>query len=118
MPSTRRWCTADNTDCTALTYHGGLVQHSPQTDYMLFWMPAGHEHPLGLPVRADTWLGQIAFYDYSISTPFSVDQQFYDTSGTGGAKQFVPFAITSGGTLKDTQPYPQTAAATTAWRSV
>jgi PKD repeat protein len=73
---------------------------------MLFWMPAGHNIPSAYRSGLNTWLNQIAFYDYSVSTPFSVDQQFYDNSGSGGTKRFVPYGITNGGSLIDTDPYP------------
>src|SRR5436309_3387221 len=43
-PSLAAACTADNTDCTRLTYHGGAVQHA-EKNYLLFWTPSGH----GLP---------------------------------------------------------------------
>jgi hypothetical protein len=97
-------CIADNTDCTTLTYHGGAVQHA-ERDYMLFWTPAGHGIPSAYRAGMNAWLNEVAAADYTAGNLFSVDQQFYDTL-TGGAKRFVPYAITNGGTLIDTAAYP------------
>lgn len=98
-------CNAENSDCAALNYHGGPVQHA-ERDYLFFWTPAGHGTPPAYRAGMASWLSDFAGVDYTAGNPFSVDQQYSDTSGPGGAKNFVPYAITNGGTLIDTAAYP------------
>ena len=98
-------CIADNTDCTALTYHGGAVMHAEKF-YMLYWTPAGHAVPSAYRAGLNAWMNEFAGASYTAGNLFSVDQQFYDTSGPAGAKRFVPYAITNGGQLIDTNAYP------------
>lgn len=98
-------CVADGTDCTALTYHGGTVMHG-ETFYQLFWTPSGHAVPAAYQSGLNTFLNTHVAYNYLPYTMFSVDQQFYDTMGAGGAKRFVPQALYNAGQLVDTSPYP------------
>jgi PKD repeat protein len=99
-------CIADHTDCTLLTYHGGAVMHA-QKFYMLFWTPSGHGLPSAYKAGLNSWMNEVAAADYTAGNLFSVDQQFYDT--LSGPKRFVPYAITNGGSLVDTAPYPANA---------
>jgi PKD repeat protein len=94
-----------NTNCTALTYHSGPVQHG-EKDYLFFWTPSGHEAPGTYVSGLQTWLNQVAAADYSAGNPFAVTQQYYDFSGTGGAKSFVPYAVENAGTVVDADSYP------------
>jgi PKD domain len=98
-------CIADNADCTALTYHGGAVMQG-EKDYMLFWNPTGHSLPSAYKYGLNAWLSEVANNSAIDSDVFAVDEQFYDTKGTGGAKRFVPYSITDGGMLSDTDAYP------------
>jgi PKD repeat protein len=97
-------CIADNTDCGLLTYHHGAVMHAERF-YELFWTPSGHGLPSAYKAGLGSWLTEVAAADYTPTNLFSVDQQFYDTL-SGGAKRFVPYAITNGGQLTDTDAYP------------
>jgi PKD repeat protein len=98
-------CLADNTDCTVLSYHGGPVQHA-EKDYMLFWTPAGHALPSAYKLGLNNWLNENVAIDYTAGNLFAIDQEFYDTSGPSGAHRFVPYGITNGGMLTDTDAYP------------
>ena len=104
-PAPNSPCNAEHSDCTALSYNGGPVQHA-EKDYLLFWTPSGHTAPSAYRSGMATWLNGIAADDYTHLTPISVNQQYYDLSGHGGAKSFVPFGVTNGGSLIDTHPYP------------
>jgi hypothetical protein len=104
-PAVGAACNADNTDCTKLTYGGGPVQHA-EKDYLFFWTPPGHGAPSAYRVGMSTWLNEIAAADYRSGNPLGVDQQYYDNSGPGGRQNFVPYAVTNGGTLIDTAAYP------------
>jgi hypothetical protein len=96
-------CIADNTDCTALTYHGGLVMHAERF-YQLIWAASGYTVPASYETGLNTFLNTMAAEDYTPATMFGVDQQFYDT--VGGGKHFVPYALVNGGQIIDTNPYP------------
>jgi hypothetical protein len=98
-------CNAENSDCTALTYNGGPVQHSERV-YLFFWAPRGHGVPPAYRGGMASWLNDMAGGDYTSGNPFSVNQQYYDKSGPSGAKNFVPYGITDGGTIIDTTAYP------------
>jgi PKD repeat protein len=98
-------CIADGSDCTALTYHGGPVMHA-ETFYLYFWTPAGHALPSAYKAGLKQWLTEIAQKNYTPGNVFGVDQQFYDNSGPGATKRFVPYAIKNAGSLTDTNAYP------------
>ncbi len=98
-------CNADGGDCTALSYNGGPVQHG-ETDYLLFWTPAGYSAPNEYVSGIQTWLDEVAGADYTQGNPFAIDQQYYDLSGPGGTKSFVPYGIVDGGAFIDTDTYP------------
>jgi PKD repeat protein len=97
-------CDAEGEDCTKLSYKGGPVQHG-ETDYLFFWAPAGHTLPREYVAGMQTWLSEIAAADYSPDNQFAVDQQYYDLSGPGATKSFVPNAIDDAGTVRDSDPY-------------
>jgi len=98
-------CNAENSDCTTLSYGGGPVQHA-EKDYLFFWTPAGHNAPSAYRLGMNSWLTEIGAADYTSGNPISVDQQYYDDSGPGGAHNFVPYAVVDGGMLIDTDAYP------------
>ena len=99
-------CNAENSDCTKLTYGGGPVQHA-EKDYLLFWTPSGHSAPSAYRGAMSGWLSELASSTFWLfGNPVTVNQQYYDNSGPGGAHNFVPYAITNGGTLIDTAAYP------------
>ncbi len=93
------------TDCSALTYHGGPVQHA-ESDYLLFWDPSGYTLPGSYITGMQTWLSEVAAADGTKSNPFSVNTVYYDNSGAGGTPSYVPYAIQNAGTINDTDPYP------------
>ncbi|HLL93254.1 MAG TPA: hypothetical protein VK252_09970, partial [Solirubrobacteraceae bacterium] len=96
-------CDAEGEDCTKLSYKGGPVQHG-ETDYLFFWAPAGHTLPSEYVSGMQTWLSKVAAADYSPTNQFAVDQQYYDLSGPGGTKRFVPYAVEDAGTVRDSDP--------------
>jgi hypothetical protein len=94
------------TDCSALTYHFGPVQHGAQNEYSIFWAPAGHSFPSVYTSGLSTWWSNVQKDDYKASNVFAVTQQYYDLSGPGGAKAFVPYGITKKSQTIDTHAYP------------
>jgi hypothetical protein len=97
---------------TPLVYHGGPVQHA-ERDVLFFWGPQSFVNS-SYATGMQTWLSSLAAGDYSpgntlgtqVGNPISVTQQYYDRSGPGASKNFVPLAVKNGGTVKDTDPYP------------
>lgn len=94
------------TDCTALLYHGGPVQHGAQNEYSIFWAPAGHSFPSSYTSGLSTWWSNVQKDDYKPSNVFAVNQQYYDFSGPGSSKAFVPYGITKKSQTIDTHAYP------------
>jgi hypothetical protein len=97
--------TSCSTDCTALVYHGGPVQHAEQ-DYLFFWAPVSNPIPAGYESGLQTWLGGVAAADGTAGNPFSVDTLYYDNTGPGGSDSYVPYAVQDAGTIVDTDAYP------------
>ena len=104
---------ADPTCATKLAYHGGAVQHA-ENDYLFFWYPNGFASSApGYEAGLQTWLNDVAAADYTSGTsgsfqgnPISVTQQYYDLSGPGKTKRFVPYDVTNAGTIVDTNSFP------------
>ncbi len=106
-------------DChSPLTNPGGNpVQHA-EKDYLFFWSPTGASaYPAGYVAGMQKFLSGLASGDYSpditasnVGNPLSVVQQYYDLSGPGGAKRFIPLAIQKAGTIVDRDPYPAASA--------
>lgn len=102
----------DKTCASPLKYHGGPVQHA-QNDYLFFWGPSSFVNS-SYVTGMQAWLSSVAAGDYTtghlagraIGNPLSVTQEYYDRSGPGGAKRFVPYAVRNAGTLRDTDPFP------------
>jgi hypothetical protein len=92
------------TSCSPLLYNGGPVQHGEQ-DYLLFW-GSPSSFPAGFESGLLNWLHGVAAADNTTGNPFSVDTQYYDTSGAGGSNSYVPYAVQDAGALSDTDPYP------------
>ena len=94
------------TSCAPVTYHNsGPVQHG-EKEYLFYWAPSGHPMPSTYRSGFTTFIQEIAGRDYTGTNQFSVAQQYYDLSGPGGAKRFVPYGITYGGAVLDTHAYP------------
>lgn len=104
--------TIDPSCASLMTNTGpGPVQHSEQ-DYLVFWGPSG-SFPANYVTGMQSFLSGLAAQDYSTGhttgptgNPLSVLQQYYDSSGPGGATRFIPLAIQNAGTIMDTDPYP------------
>ena len=96
---------ACTTNCAAMTYHGGPVQHSERL-ISIYWGPSGHYIGSTYKAGLNQWINEFAAGNYSPSNVFSVAQQYYDTSGTGGAKRFVPYNLINGGYFNDSDAYP------------
>lgn len=94
-----------STDCTALLYHNGPVQHG-EHDYLFFWFPTGYTLPAAYESGLQSWLNNVAAAAGTAGNPFSVDTLYYDNSGTGGTASYVPYAVQDAGTIVDTDPYP------------
>jgi hypothetical protein len=104
--------TVDSHCATPLALHGGLVQHA-QNDILFFWDPNSFSGETGYVSDMQTWLSSVAAGDYStgntssaVGNPLSVNQEYYDMSGPGATKNFVPYAVKNAGTIMDTHPYP------------
>jgi len=94
------------TDCSKMTFHaGGTVQHG-EADYLIFWIPKGYYMPPTYRSGLSTWLSDVAAGNYTPGNVFSVAQQYYDLTGPGGAKSFVPYAVTNAGSFVDTSALP------------
>jgi hypothetical protein len=50
------------------------------------------------------WVGELAGADGSLANPLGVTTQYYDT--VGGGSSSVSYAVSNGGTLVDSDPYP------------
>jgi hypothetical protein len=102
-----------DTNCASLlTLHGGLVQHA-ENDILFFWDPSGFSAEPGYITDMQNWLSSVAAGDYStqntassVGDPLSVTQQYYDKSGPGGSKNFVPYAVKNAGTIMDKDQFP------------
>lgn len=98
---------------TPMTYHGGPVQHG-ENIILFFWDPSGFSGEPGYIAGMQSWVNDLAAGDFSpgavagiqVGNPISVTQEYYDLSGPGGAKSFVPYAVHNGGTVLDTDAYP------------
>jgi hypothetical protein len=97
--------TSCTTSCALMTYHGGPVQHA-ELDYLIFWAPAGYYMPSAYRNGLSTWLSEVAAADYTPGNQFSLTQQYYDNSGPGATKNFVPYNISNGGIIVDTDALP------------
>jgi len=102
----------------------GPVQHSEQ-DYLFLWDP-GLTLPSGYVAGIHRWLADLAAEDYrtghapgtATGNPVSVVQQYYDFSGPGGSKSFVPYDVQSSGTITDREPYPARRCTNSYWHWV
>jgi hypothetical protein len=97
---------------TPLTYHGGPVQHAENV-HLFFWDPSGFASESSYVTDLQTWLNDVAAGDYTtghiaslVGNPVSVVQQYYDRSGPGHTKRFIPYDVSNAGTIMDTDPYP------------
>ncbi len=103
----------DSQCATPLTYHGGPVQHGENV-ILFFWDPASFSSSPSYVTDMQNWVNGLAAGDFStgnasgsaVGNPISVTQEYYDMSGPGGTKSFVPYAVHNGGTVFDTDPYP------------
>ena len=91
------------TACTLLNYNGGPVQHG-ELVYLFVWAPTAYSSALpGTYVNGMTaWVNELVAADGSSGNPISVNTQYYDLSGPGGTKSFVPYSVHNGGTIVDT----------------
>jgi PKD domain len=105
IPYEKAHPTVCTTDCTLMTFHGGTVQHA-ELDYFIFWAPAGFYMPSSYRSGLSTWLSEVAAADYTPGNQFSVAQQYYDNTGPGATKNFVPYAVANGGGIIDTDALP------------
>lgn len=95
------------TTCTPLQYNGGPVQHGEKV-YLLFWAPANYSptFPATYKSGMGAWLSDLAAANGTSGNPISINTQYYDLSGAGGTKSYVPYSIQNGGALTDTNAYP------------
>jgi len=105
IPYEKAHPTACTTTCALMTFHGGTVQHA-EKDYFIFWIPSGHYMPPSYRSGLNTWLADVAGDDYLPGDVFAVAQQYYDLTGPGSTQSFVPYAITSGAAIVDTDALP------------
>lgn len=102
-----------DSDCASLLTNkgNGPVQHGEE-DFLFFWGPSA-SFPTAYVSGMQHFLSGLQAADYGtdhttgvLGNPVSVVQQYYDHSGPGGAKSFIPLAIQNAGTIMDTTPYP------------
>jgi hypothetical protein len=100
-------------DCASLLTNvgSGPVQHA-EKDFLFFWGPSS-SFPSNYVSGMQSFLSGLQAGDYSpdhtatsVGNPLSVVQQYYDHSGPGGTKRFIPLAIQNAGTIMDTNAYP------------
>ena len=98
--------TSCTTNCSLMTLHtGGVVQHGEKL-ISIYWAPTSYYIPPSYKTGLSQWLTDFAKLDYGPSGDFAVAQQYYDLTGAGGAKSFVPNALVNGGLITDTDAYP------------
>jgi PKD domain-containing protein/phosphate-induced protein 1 len=103
----------DSQCATPMTYHNGPVQHGENV-ILFFWDPSRFSSEPGYIAGMQTWVNDLAAGDFSpgnvpgiqVGNPLSVTQQYFDLSGPGGTRSFVPYAVRNGGTVLDTDAYP------------
>lgn len=81
------------------------MQHG-ESDYLFFWEPPGYEAPSEYIAGLQRWFAQVEGDDYNPGIQFGVDQQYYDLSGEGASKRFVPYAVQDAGMIIDKDSYP------------
>jgi hypothetical protein len=88
---------------SALTYHGGPVQHSSAV-YAIFWVPSSYSLPNGYRSTIAQYFTDVAHDGFKASNVYSSDTQYYDVTGT--VKRFVSYSVASPTTLVDAHPLP------------
>ena len=105
-PAANQSCT---TSCSHVSLHpGGVVQHGENV-YFIFWQPSSPSGFYYPPTYASTlsgWLADAAAANYTAGNVFSVAQQYYDLTGPGGTRSFVPYALSAAPARLDTDPLP------------
>jgi hypothetical protein len=86
-----------------LDYNGGPVMPS-NTDYMLMWSPGGlSAYPTGYVSGVQKYFTDLAHDSGGVQNVDSTSAQYADLTGA-----FARYAVTFGGVLVDTNPYPPT----------
>jgi hypothetical protein len=62
--------------------------------------------PSSYKTALSQYVSDFAVSNYGPTTDFSVAQQYYDLTGPGATKNFVPYALSNGGIIADTAAYP------------
>ena len=92
-------------DCSPLTYHGGPVMHGERT-HLVFWEPPGYSIPDGLEAGVQKAVDDIGADSHTLGNVFAVAGEYYDLSGPGGARSFVPYAVSGAGSIEVHDPLP------------
>jgi PKD repeat protein len=88
---------------TNMDYNGGPLMPS-NTDYMVLWSPSGlGAYPAGYVSGLKQWFRDLAHDSGGTQNTDSVSAQYADLTGA-----FSKYAVTFGGALVDTDPYPTT----------
>lgn len=90
----------------------GPVQHG-EREYLFFWDP-NSAFPTGYAYEINRWLDDLVSGDYgtghrsggAVGNPISVVQQYYDLSGPGHTRNFIPYDLENAGTISDRDPFP------------
>jgi PKD repeat protein len=95
------------TDCSALAYHGGSVQHAPVVRF-IYWDPSNDSAslPAAYTGGLTTWLDNVVAADGSSRDIFGVGSEYYDNSGPGGSPNYISYSYSDGGAVPATDPLP------------
>jgi hypothetical protein len=86
-----------------LLYHHGPVQH-PSRVYSIFWGPPGFGFPAGYSTYVNNYFKDVAADSGKTTNVYYSDTQYYDI--VGATKRSIPYSVTNGGAINDTNPYP------------
>jgi hypothetical protein len=88
---------------SALTYHGGPVQHSSAV-YAIFWVPGLYFLPSGYQSTIAQYFTDVAHDSFKTSNVYSSDTQYYDMTGT--VRRFASYSVTFRKAIPDGDPLP------------
>src|SRR5712671_564430 len=86
---------------SALTYHGGPVQHSSAV-YTIFWVPSSYSLPNGYRSTIAQYFTDVAHDGFKTSNVYASDTQYYDVTGT--VKRFASYWVAYRAAIVDTNP--------------
>ncbi|HEY6962135.1 MAG TPA: hypothetical protein VI408_09635 [Gaiellaceae bacterium] len=82
-----------------LVNHGGPVQHG-STAYAIYWVPSGYSVSSDYQTVINRYFTDVAADSGKTSNVYYSDTQYYDSSG------HIPYSVSFGGAVVDTNPFP------------